>query len=74
MATIMCPVCKRQIRVEWPQDRGVFEEFIVMHGDHVFKAYVDKEGFLRRAWPVRLLHATDAEVSDAARLRGPSKV
>lgn len=70
MVIVTCPVCKRQVRVEWPTDKGDFEEFVVIHGDHAFKAFVDKEGFLRRAWPVRLLQATDAEVGSAARLRG----
>lgn len=73
MAKIVCPVCKKAVSVEWPTDRRDFDEFIVIHGDHAFKAYVDKEGFLRRAWPAKLLYASDAEGSAPAAEEPPGE-
>lgn len=53
-----CPVCGRQIYIEAPPVDGL-REFVVLHGDHAAKIYIDEDHFVRRAWPASLLKAEE---------------
>ncbi|RFA95563.1 hypothetical protein [Pyrobaculum aerophilum] len=53
---LQCPVCKKQVIIELPKIEDL-TEFVVLHQDHAAKVYVDEHGFVRRAWPAKLLTA-----------------
>lgn len=57
---IKCPVCGRQIYIEAPPVDGL-REFVVLHGGHAAKIYIDEHYFVRRAWPAPLLKAEEEE-------------
>ncbi|HII47442.1 TPA: hypothetical protein HA333_08385 [Pyrobaculum aerophilum] len=62
MARFKCPVCQREVEIRIDvsiKPVGGLHEVFVQHGDHYIKAYIDTEGVVRRAFPVRLFYVAD---------------
>ncbi|MCU7787413.1 hypothetical protein ODS41_05705 [Pyrobaculum sp. 3827-6] len=62
MPRFKCPVCHREIEINIDSSKkpagGLYEVFI-QHMDHFIKAYVDLEGFVRRAFPVEHFYVAE---------------
>ncbi|MGB9705248.1 MAG: hypothetical protein ACPL3C_07350 [Pyrobaculum sp.] len=68
---VKCPICSEEVVVE-AEVRRDFEEFCVVHNEHVFKLYLDREGFPRRVSPVAAARVV-GEVEELAVFIGGGK-
>ncbi|ACB40651.1 hypothetical protein [Pyrobaculum neutrophilum] len=62
MATFRCPICGREVKIELRIDKepvGGLHEVLVQHESHYVKVYIDRQGVVRRAFPVEHFTSVD---------------
>ncbi|MEZ0320192.1 MAG: hypothetical protein ABWK05_09440 [Pyrobaculum sp.] len=55
MIRLKCPVCGRELAFNFKSDKepvGGLYEVLVQHMEHYFKVFIDRQGVVRRVFPV----------------------
>jgi len=66
-----CPVCGELITTYVKVEEDL-QEFCLIHRDHVAKIYIDREGFVRRGWPIATIKVETPHLTDE--LQAPPQV